>query len=816
MHPQGGGYAGAPPHGGGPGGGGYPPGPPQQPHNGGAPSYGYAPSYGAGGVAPPPQPLSGSTQYGAPQGAYSHAHNSGGGYHNGGGYNHNSGGYNHNSGGGYNGGGYTAGYGGGGGGGYTHGHSIDSGVSDAGLPAPVSFPATASQPASTLSGNSNATLMYGGVPPPSSAPNGGAGGAGFAPPPSVASSTATYAFGARPKALPPPSQAMSSGPPPSAAGGGSGPPPSAASGGGPAAGGRPPAERARLGPRLEATCPMVCLARTVGGARDALPLQVNNLQFDALVYVSQAFVQVQMMCHYPKDYPDTLPLMIFIPKQTDTTITDLAVENQTRGCIYSTAVVPKDDTSRFGGDGGGKAPAGGGLQQELLTRDPELFMLFLPPGLPGDNFKVTFSYLQPLSFEAGRYVLELPARIPDTCLPPGSTVNGVLDVTLTINSGAPGPVEWLTTHPTSVLQQQPGSVALTLDRSQPWASDDVVASYSVWRNAMTATLHVAPPASGDAAAAAIDPRGSFCMMVSPPGPECSVPFSRSAVFLFDRSGSMAGEPLRAAKAALAAGLALLGPGDEFTVVAFDHEQEWWTDGLNAATPDNVAACQQWVADHVTARGTTNIMAPLQRAMRMLQGQSPMGKGAVRGLPFIFLITDGCVENERDICKYVESASLGVAPPDAGPPLLTATTQSAYYDASSSVTGSYYDPQSAYYEASSSVMGSYYDPQAPTSGSVYSQPAGPAPGGRGPPQPRVFTFGIGPYCNHYFLRQLAAVGRGMSDAALRPGAIQGRMGRMLVAAALPLLSDVTLQVTGVPSCELFPAVIPDLFCGQPLL
>lgn len=39
---------------------------------------------------------------------------------------------------------------------------------------------------------------------------------------------------------------------------------------------------------------------------------------------------------------------------------------------------------------------------------------------------------------------------------------------------------------------------------------------------------------------------------------------------------MAGEPLHYAKAALVAGLQMLSPQDEFTVVAFDHEQLWWT------------------------------------------------------------------------------------------------------------------------------------------------------------------------------------------------------------------------------------------------
>jgi hypothetical protein len=60
------------------------------------------------------------------------------------------------------------------------------------------------------------------------------------------------------------------------------------------------------------------------------------------------------------------------------------------------------------------------------------------------------------------------------------------------------------------------------------------------------------------------------------GPEKCVRFPRSVVFMFDRSGSMTGDPIRYAKAALLNGLHMLGPEDKFTVVAFDHEQLWWT------------------------------------------------------------------------------------------------------------------------------------------------------------------------------------------------------------------------------------------------
>jgi hypothetical protein len=48
--------------------------------------------------------------------------------------------------------------------------------------------------------------------------------------------------------------------------------------------------------------------------------------------------------------------------------------------------------------------------------------------------------------------------------------------------------------------------------------------------------------------------------------------------------------------------------------------------LADATPESVAACSQWVMDSVRARGTTDIMAPLQRAVRFLQ-VGPRGAAA---------------------------------------------------------------------------------------------------------------------------------------------------------------------------------------------
>jgi hypothetical protein len=70
------------------------------------------------------------------------------------------------------------------------------------------------------------------------------------------------------------------------------------------------------------------------------------------------------------------------------------------------------------------------------------------------------------------------------------------------------------------------------------------------------------------------------------------------------------------------------------------------DVLMPATPENIREATEWVWQHVTAFGTTDLMTPLTGALSLLAGAPP-------SVPLVFLITDGCVENEREICEVVK-------------------------------------------------------------------------------------------------------------------------------------------------------------------
>ncbi|XP_031262050.1 von Willebrand factor A domain-containing protein DDB_G0292028-like isoform X1 [Pistacia vera] len=84
-------------------------------------------------------------------------------------------------------------------------------------------------------------------------------------------------------------------------------------------------------------------------------------------------------------------------------------------------------------------------------------------------------------------------------------------------------------------------------------------------------------------------------------------------------------------------------------------------------------------------------------------------------------------------------------------------------------------------------------------------------------PRICTFGIGSYCNHYFLQMLAQIGRGHYDSAYHPDFVEYRIQRLFSAASSVILADVTLDTSKhVDSLELFPSHVPDLSSGSPLI
>jgi Ca-activated chloride channel homolog len=164
----------------------------------------------------------------------------------------------------------------------------------------------------------------------------------------------------------------------------------------------------------------------------------------------------------------------------------------------------------------------------------------------------------------------------------------------------------------------------------------------------TLTLH---PDSG------CDREGTFALTVVPPvesGAQPSRP--RAVAFVLDRSGSMEGWKIVAARRAVARMIDTLRDCDRFCVIAFDSVIEsppGLPKGLAAATDQNRFRAVEYLAG-IGARGGTEMAGPLDRAVKVIAECSAEGQDRV-----LVLITDGQVGNEDQILKTLSRRLKGI-------------------------------------------------------------------------------------------------------------------------------------------------------------
>ena len=96
--------------------------------------------------------------------------------------------------------------------------------------------------------------------------------------------------------------------------------------------------------------------------------------------------------------------------------------------------------------------------------------------------------------------------------------------------------------------------------------------------------------------------------------------AKRIVFVVDSSGSMEGEKIRQAKAAVRYCLEHLGREDSFGVLAYASTIRWMSDGVEPATADAVNAALTEL-ERLAARGGTNIEGSLTEALDELGGAS---------------------------------------------------------------------------------------------------------------------------------------------------------------------------------------------------
>eukprot|EP01064_Diplonema_japonicum_P023982 TRINITY_DN34433_c0_g1_i1.p1 TRINITY_DN34433_c0_g1~~TRINITY_DN34433_c0_g1_i1.p1 ORF type:complete len:757 (+),score=107.30 TRINITY_DN34433_c0_g1_i1:67-2337(+) len=413
---------------------------------------------------------------------------------------------------------------------------------------------------------------------------------------------------------------------------------------------------------------------------------LESLKIHVDIQLATAFVTFKGLARIPDNHPASLTRWkLLTPMSEEATMLSCSIHinpgrrGQSPESYFETVVADNDaaaepinNTSNAG-----------------ISRDDDPFMSKVPfDALPFDYVEFTTSYMEPLVYDhsTSLYTLGVPLlgctnRFAPK-LQPGVTLSEIVYVTCHLNGYG--------------IQYQPNTSSIPLNKiagasnnsqwlqSVPgrWEGKDLFVSYMVKKAEMITGCCLVEDSSMNVTV----PRGvpvwsvenaqtcknfnpypdhsNFAILLNPPVKPAGQTghYARNFVYLLDISASMNGSRLLAAKKALCTALDDLNPatrdfpGDKFAIILFNHAMQIFSQ-LQIASTENVVAAKTGLL-HVSANGATEISKPLQEAFNMLDNSA----GA---LPFIVLVTDGCVHNEPQIVKktterYTALAQKGVS------------------------------------------------------------------------------------------------------------------------------------------------------------
>jgi Ca-activated chloride channel family protein len=274
------------------------------------------------------------------------------------------------------------------------------------------------------------------------------------------------------------------------------------------------------------------------------------------------------------------------------------------------------------------------IYEEIVrrVRDPALLTLEghglirarVFPIRPGETRRVVLRYTQLLQ-RAGdalrlRYAVGDRGRAPGggAVEQPAAAPTGPFRYIVTVPGADAYGTPYSPTHRVT-SRRVGGDLEITLE---PDASGDVEIFLPLRRGLVGTSVVTHAPGSED---------GYFMLLISPPNDEEGPAVARDLSLVLDVSGSMSGEKVEQAKAALRQALATLRPTDRFRLVAFSSRVTGFRDDFVPATRENLRAAQEFL-DGLVADGGTNIAGALDA---VLGEASPAAR-----LPIVVFVTDG--------------------------------------------------------------------------------------------------------------------------------------------------------------------------------
>ncbi|KAM7257282.1 hypothetical protein ACFE04_013023 [Oxalis oulophora] len=366
-----------------------------------------------------------------------------------------------------------------------------------------------------------------------------------------------------------------------------------------------------------------------------IPLQMNAVSLDVECYLDTAFVTVtgswRVHCVMGSKCCDC---RIAVPLGEQGSI--LGVDVDIPGKSYTTNLVATQDNKSV------DKPSDGGFLK------PHIFTLRIPQIDGGTNLQIKIRLSQKLIFSNGLFTVNVPFTFPEYVTPAVKKISKKERIQVNLNAGIESEILLKTSsHPLKQLRRHGGQLGFLYEADVlKWSNSDFSLSYSVSSNNIAGSVLLQSPSVHD-----VDRREMFCAYLFPGKQQTRKVFKREVVFVVDISGSMQGKPLEDTKNVLSVALNKLTPNDSFSIIAFNGEMYVFSTSLESANQDAIERAIQWIGINFVAGGSTDILSPLNKAREMLANRSG-------SIPIISLITDGTVENERQICDTMKSHLTG--------------------------------------------------------------------------------------------------------------------------------------------------------------
>jgi Ca-activated chloride channel family protein len=378
------------------------------------------------------------------------------------------------------------------------------------------------------------------------------------------------------------------------------------------------------------------LLATIDGNEFSLPIT----SMDVELYVTGPIVRAYLRQTFTNPTHEVLDAAYVFPLPEGSAVDGLELQVGDRS--YSGKIQEKEEARRTY-EAAKTARKGAGLVEQ---HRPNLFRTSVANIPPGASVVVAVSLLDEADWRDGAFSTVFPTTITARYAPPGLAEARVAAtpqapsvlIAAWIDAGIPVSSVRSASH--AITTQEHGrAVTVTVGEGPVAADRDFVLT---WR----------PQAgTGPAAGGLVEERedGLYGLaIVVPPGLDRhrAALLPTQTVFVVDVSGSMSGPSIEQARAALLVALDGLRPGDAFTLIKFDSENEAYSERFLPVTAGEIDAAKRWVSSLETGSGT-EILPALVRALDLSE------RGDASLVRRVVLITDGAVENEDEVLAEVE-------------------------------------------------------------------------------------------------------------------------------------------------------------------